>query len=139
MTVVVVTAAVIEEQDRFLVTRRLAGTHLAGAWEFPGGKCHPGEPLEACMAREILEELGVGCDVGDELFTIAHQYADRQVELHFYAVRLHAPPQPMLGQEMQWVARDRLTALDFPPADAELIRLLAAGTRSGIVQGPDRP
>ena len=55
---IVVTAAVIERDDRYLVTRRLRGTHLAGYWEFPGGKCDAGEALAACLEREIAEELG---------------------------------------------------------------------------------
>ena len=58
MNTIVVTAAVVERDGAFLVTRRLEGTHLAGAWEFPGGKCELGEPLEACLWREIREELG---------------------------------------------------------------------------------
>ena len=55
----VVTAAVIERDGAFLLTRRLDGTHLEGQWEFPGGKCEPGETLEQCLARELREELGV--------------------------------------------------------------------------------
>lgn len=125
MTTLVVTAAVIERDERFLVTRRLAGTHLAGTWEFPGGKCDPDESLEACMAREIAEELGVGCEVGAEIFTITHAYPERLIELHFFACRLLGEPEARIGQEMQWVPRARLTDLEFPPADAELIRLLA--------------
>ena len=56
---IVVTAAVIEEDDRFLLTRRQRGVHLEGFWEFPGGKCEPGESLAECLAREIREELAV--------------------------------------------------------------------------------
>lgn len=124
MITLVVTAAVVEREGAFLVTRRLEGTHLAGAWEFPGGKCDPGESLDDCMRREILEELGVGCRVGAELVTIAHTYPDRVVELHFFSCTLDAEPQARLGQEMQWVPRERLHELEFPPADADLIRLL---------------
>ena len=124
MITLVVTAAVAEREGTFLVTRRLKGTHLAGAWEFPGGKCDPDESLHDCMRREMLEELGVECRVGAELFTIAHTYPDRIVELHFFACTLDGEPQPLLGQEMQWVARERLHELEFPPADADLIRLL---------------
>ena len=127
MITLVVTAAVVERQGNFLVTRRLEGTHLAGAWEFPGGKCDPGESLHDCMRREIQEELGVGCRVGEELFTIAHAYPERVVELHFFACTLDGEPEARLGQQMQWVPRARLHELEFPPADADLIRLLQAG------------
>ena len=58
MTTTVVAAAVIERDGRFLVTRRQKGVHLAGLWEFPGGKCEPRETIAACLAREIWEELG---------------------------------------------------------------------------------
>ena len=121
----VVTAAVIEEHDRFLVTRRLRGTHLEGHWEFPGGKCDAGESLEACLVREIDEELGCGVTVGGEIFAITHAYPERTVELHFFSCRLHGDPQPRLGQEMQWVARSALRSLPFPAADRELIDVLS--------------
>jgi mutator protein MutT len=121
---IVVCAAVIERDDEFLVTRRLDGTHLAGAWEFPGGKCDAGESLEACLVRELREELAVTCTVGQKLFEATHQYADRRIELHFFACRLQGEPTPQLGQEMRWVARGGLTQLTFPPADDELIRTL---------------
>ena len=124
---IVVTAAVVERDGAFLVTRRLTGTHLAGTWEFPGGKCEPGEPLEACLWREIREELGARCSVGSEIFSITHDYTDRRIELHFYACTLLEDPVPLLGQEMRWVPRNQLTELEFPPADDELIRKLAAG------------
>jgi len=124
---IVVTAAVVERDGAFLVTRRLTGTHLAGTWEFPGGKCEPGEPLEACLWREIREELGARCSVGSEIFSITHEYTERRIELHFYACTLLDDPVPLLGQEMRWVPRNQLTELDFPPADDELIRKLAAG------------
>lgn len=127
---VVVAAAVIERDGRFLVTRRLEGTHLAGTWEFPGGKCAPGETLPMCVTREIFEELGVDCRVGDEVFQVAHDYPDRRVELHFFACDIVGDPQPLLGQEMQWVARRDLGALEFPPADAELISRITADTTS---------
>jgi 8-oxo-dGTP diphosphatase len=130
VTTIVVTAAVVERDGAFLVTRRLAGTHLAGTWEFPGGKCDEGESLEACLWREIREELGVGCVVGAEIFDITHDYAERRVELHFFACTLVDDPVPQLGQEMRWVPRDRLSALAFPPADAELIRQLSEAPRS---------
>lgn len=124
MQTIVVTAAVIERDGHFLVTRRLAGTHLAGTWEFPGGKCDPQESLPQCLAREIREELRADCSVGVEMFTVTHEYPDRRIELHFFACALREAPVPQLGQEMRWVARAQLDSLEFPPADAELIRML---------------
>jgi mutator protein MutT len=124
MTTTVVTAAVIEEGGRFLVTRRQDGVHLAGYWEFPGGKCHPGEGLARCLARELREELDVDVEVGDELLSTTHDYPDRRVELHFLACVLLSNPSPQQGQDIRWVARRDLTSLEFPAADTELIRRL---------------
>jgi mutator protein MutT len=122
---IVVTAAVIAHDDAFLVTRRPSGVHLEGYWEFPGGKCEPGESYVASLEREIAEELGAGVTVGHELFATTHAYADRVVELHFFACRLKGRPRAVLGQEMRWVSREELSSLSFPPADEELIRKLA--------------
>ena len=121
---VVVTAAVIERDGHFLVTRRQAGVHLEGLWEFPGGKCLPGEALGDCMRRELREELNVDVTVGEELLVTAFSYEDRRVELHFIRCSLLGNPLPQQGQEMRWVARAELSSLPFPPADDELIRML---------------
>ena len=123
----VVAAAVIERDGRLLITKRQHGVHLEGYWEFPGGKCEPGETLAACLSRELREELAVNVLVGGEVFTASHAYADRIVELHFLACSLLNDPQPQLGQDMMWARRDELQSLRFPPADAELIQQLARG------------
>jgi mutator protein MutT len=124
MIATVVTAAVIERHGTLLVTRRPKGVHLEGYWEFPGGKCEAGESFEACLARELREELDVEASIGEELFATTHAYADRHVELHFFRCDLEGEPRPQLGQEMRWVRREELAALEFPPADAELIQVL---------------
>jgi mutator protein MutT len=124
---VVVVAAVIERDGSFLVTRRLDGTHLAGLWEFPGGKIDSGESHEEGLAREIREELDTDVEVGPLLFEIEFEYADRPLSLHFYRCTLRGTPRPLLGQQMKWVPRAELRALDFPPADDELIRRLTEG------------
>jgi 8-oxo-dGTP diphosphatase len=122
---IVVTAAVIERGGAYLVTRRPGGVHLEGYWEFPGGKCEPGEDHETCLRREIEEELGVDVRVGRQIFEVAHEYPDRAVELHFFECELLGEPVARLGQEMKWVGPGDLAALEFPAADAELIKLLA--------------
>jgi 8-oxo-dGTP diphosphatase len=122
--IVVVVAAVIEQDGRLLVARRLTGTHLAGLWEFPGGKCEPGEPHEACLARELAEELGVASTIGDELLVTEHAYPERRVRLHFRHATISGEPRPLLGQELMWVGRRDLGQLPFPEADRELIEML---------------
>lgn len=124
MTTIVVTAAVVERDGTFLVTRRQKGTHLEGCWEFPGGKCEPGETLVASLARELDEELGVDARIGDEMFTTAHAYPEQRVELHFFRCDLLGEPRPQIGQEMRWVSRAELATLAFPPADTALIETL---------------
>jgi 8-oxo-dGTP diphosphatase len=122
----VVAAAVIERAGAFLVTRRLAGTHLEGCWEFPGGKCDDGESHAECLVRELREELDAGIRIGAELLAVSHAYPDRLVELHFFSCELTSEPRALLGQEMQWVRRADLGSLVFPAADADLIRLLTS-------------
>jgi 8-oxo-dGTP diphosphatase len=124
VTSIVVTAAVIEDDRRVLVTRRLAGTHLEGYWEFPGGKCEPDETHAACLARELREELGVAAEIGEEILAVTHAYPDRAIELHFIRCRLMGTPIPQLGQQMQWVPVESLATLRLPPADTELVELL---------------
>ncbi len=128
MTPIIVAAAVVRRGDAYLVTRRLKGTHLEGLWEFPGGKCEPGEALEECLRREIVEELGVHVDIKHLLLSTHHTYDSRHIELHFFACDLDgldAEPHPRLGQEIRWADRSELPRLAFPPADAELIQLLS--------------
>ena len=127
MTVVV--AAVIEDSHRFLVTRRRPGAHLAGMWEFPGGKIDPDETHGDALRRELREELDVEVDVGERVHRTLHAYPDRTVELFFYRCTLKGAPRPLLGQEMRWVPRAELRSLGLPPADAELVDLLTASDR----------
>ena len=126
---IVVVAAVIEADQRFLVTRRQPGVHLAGMWEFPGGKIDPNEAHASALRRELREELDVDVDVGERIYHTVHAYDDRTVELHFYRCVLKGDPRPLLGQQMRWVPRDELPSLGFPPADTELIELLTKSTR----------
>jgi 8-oxo-dGTP diphosphatase len=137
---IVVTAAVIERDGCFLVTRRPEGTHLAGHWEFPGGKCEDAETPERCLQRELREELGVDVMVVEEMFRTRYRYAhpdaaaalgtphgQRYLELRFFRCVLNGVPRPRQGQQMRWVPRHALSALTFPPADAEFIAQLVGG------------
>ena len=121
---IVVVAAVIEADNRFLVTRRQQGVHLAGLWEFPGGKIDSAETHAAGLRRELLEELETDAEIGELVFQTTHDYTDLTVTLYFYRCRLTGKPRPLLGQEMRWVPRTELKSMGFPPADEELIRLL---------------
>jgi mutator protein MutT len=124
VTTIVVTAAIVERDGRWLVTRRLKGTHLEGLWEFPGGKIEPGESLEACLVRELAEELGVAGRVLGPRWATTHDYPAKRVELHFFDCEIDGEPLPLLGQELRWVDASELAALPLPEADAGLVELL---------------
>ncbi len=126
---IVVLAGVIERDGRLLVTQRLRDTHLADYWEFPGGKCEPNETHEACLMRELREELDVRVDVGAEILATEHDYPERTVRLHFRWCHLHGDPKPMLGQAIKWVTRAELKTMRFPEADRELIEILTDPAR----------
>jgi mutator protein MutT len=123
---IVVVAAVIERNGRYLLTLRPKGTHLADHWEFPGGKCDPGETHDEALRRELREELDITAEVGALVHAVTHAYSDRTVALHFYACRYAGEARPMLGQQMRWVPRGELARLPFPDADLDLIRQLTA-------------
>ena len=125
--VTVVVAAVIERDDSFLLTLRPSGTHLEGHWEFPGGKCLPAETHVEALRRELYEELDIVGLVAECVYTVTHTYPDQTVELYFYRCSFEGSAKPMIGQQMEWVPRARLSALPFPDADAGLIKQLVRG------------
>jgi 8-oxo-dGTP diphosphatase len=121
----VVAALIQDERGRYLITRRRGGSHLAGMWEFPGGKREPGESLEAAMRRELAEELSASFTVGEKVETVQWHYPERTVVIHFYRCRRESGTiEPRESQAMEWVAPERLSELEFPPADRELISRL---------------
>ena len=87
--------------------------HLAGTWEFPGGKCEAGETLRRGAARELERSSASTSRLGDESSTTTHEYPDRRVELHFLRCALEGEPVPQLGQEMRWVPREELARWSF--------------------------
>jgi 8-oxo-dGTP diphosphatase len=128
---VVVAAAVVVEGGRVLVTQRKAGTHLAGAWEFPGGKVEAGEDPREALRRELREELGIETTVGEILDVTFHRYedADKAVLLLFFeAARMASSPgpQPLDVAALRWSACDDLRDEEFPPADVPVLRKLRA-------------
>ena len=126
MTAVVeVVAAVVERDGRYLITRRLEGTHLAGLWEFPGGKILPGEEPEDALRRELHEELGIEAEVRELIETVDWTYPEKSVRLLFFRCVLLGEPCPREMQEMLWVEAGELSKYQFPAADLRLIERLA--------------
>jgi 8-oxo-dGTP diphosphatase len=117
-----VAAGVIIEGGRVLLTRRKEGTHLAGAWEFPGGKVHPGEDPREALRRELAEELGIDVVVGEIVDVTFHRYADAKkavLLLFFEATRDARSPEPRAIDvaAFEWAGKQELDPARFPPAD----------------------
>jgi mutator protein MutT len=124
----VVAALIQDDKGRYLITQRRKDSHLAGLWEFPGGKREAGESLEEALRRELIEELSARFAVGERVETVRWEYPERTVVIHFYHCRLHSGTiEPREEQAMAWVGPERLSDFDFPPADRELITRLRGG------------
>lgn len=120
-----VTAGLIRHQDRLLITRRPAGKHLAGLWEFPGGKQEQSETLEECLARELKEELGLEVELGELFMSVEHEYETKFITLHcFYCNLLQGTPDGLEGQETRWVRLEELKEFVFTPPDQRIIEQL---------------
>jgi 8-oxo-dGTP diphosphatase len=126
---IVVSAGVLIEHARVLLTQRKAGTHLAGAWEFPGGKVEPGEDPRDALTRELREELGIETAVHEVIDVTFHRYPERAVLLLFYrARRLPRSPEPRALDiaGFRWALADELDPSAFPPADVSILERVRA-------------
>lgn len=123
-----VSAGLVFRSGQLLITQRHADAHLGGLWEFPGGKREPGETFEACLIRELEEELGIQVEVSDMFEETTHAYPEKSVRLKFFVCRIaRGEPQTLGCAALKWVTRADLRAHEFPAADATLLeRLLLA-------------
>ncbi|NJN15149.1 MAG: (deoxy)nucleoside triphosphate pyrophosphohydrolase [Oscillochloris sp.] len=129
-TIVVVAAVIRRDDGAVLLARRRPGGPDGGRWEFPGGKLEPGEQDEACLARELHEELGVTATIGALLAVGYGEYASFRIELRGYQARILAgEPQPHDHDELAWVQAADLRRYDLPAADIPLMRALEEGAR----------
>ena len=125
-TTIVVAAVIRDASGKILLTRRPEGSHMGGLWEFPGGKVEDGEMPAAALERELEEELALSATIGAPLTFAVHEEPGMRIVLLFYAATLGgSQPMALEGQEIVWVAPEDLPSYPTPPADAELIRLLA--------------
>jgi 8-oxo-dGTP diphosphatase len=126
---IIVAAAIIQQEERYLLTRRKPGSDLGGLWEFPGGKKESGETLEGCLHREIKEELGVEISDPQLFHSLRHQYPGKEVEVHFFTCSIiQGPPQPLACAEMAWVHKHELIFYEFLPADIPVLqKIIQAG------------
>ena len=122
----VVAALVRDGAGRVLLSRRREDQPMGGMWEFPGGKVEPGEsPVEA-LAREIREELGVGCRVGQIFDVVFHRYSQFDLLMLVYSCFLEGDPRAVEVAALSWVEPARLPEFPVLPADAPLVDRLAA-------------
>jgi len=132
----IVAAGILIEDGKVLLSRRKQGSHLAGMWEFPGGKAEPGEDPRAALRRELEEELGIKTRIGEIVDVTFHRYedADKAVLLLFFEAEREAgsaEPRALDVAEVAWCGPERLDPTTFPPADVAVlakvrVRLAAA-------------
>lgn len=123
----VIAGALFDEQGRVLIAQRPPGKHMAGGWEFPGGKLEPDEPPFAGLQRELQEELGVDVREAQPLIAYEHAYADRRVLLDLWLVlRFSGTPLSLEGQALRWVTLDQLESVGLLEADRPMIPALRA-------------
>jgi mutator protein MutT len=133
----VVAAAVTDADGRVLIAQRPPGKHLAGGWEFPGGKLEPGEAREAGLARELYEELGITIATPRPLIRVRHAYPTREVLLDMWVVtRYQGEPRGLDGQALRWCAQDDLPAADLLPADKPIVAALRLPERLREASSP---
>ena len=128
---------VINEAGDVLIDQRLEEGLLGGMWEFPGGKQEPGEPIEACIARELMEELGIKVSVGEGLITVDHAYSHKKLQFVVHLCRwISGEPQPLASQQVRWVRPEQLKNYPFPAANARIIEaLLGRLNKSNQLEG----
>ena len=134
----VVAGALFDASGRVLVAQRPQGAHLAGLWEFPGGKLMPGESREIGLARELAEELGIRVLAAHPLIRSGHCYPDREIVLDVWRIdAFTGEPHGREGQRIEWRDVHELKAAQFPPADAPVLTALRLPRRYLVTPEPD--
>ena len=117
-----VTCAIILHQNKILATQRGPGMKLAGKWEFPGGKVEAGESEEACLQREIFEELNIQISISQRLKSYIHDYGDFQIELiPFLADYVSGELTLREHAKFLWLLPEELKSLDWAAADIPVV------------------
>jgi 8-oxo-dGTP diphosphatase len=123
----VVAAVLRDAAGRVLIAQRPPGKHMAGYWEFPGGKIGAGESAEQALRRELAEELGVALQRCHPLLQLRHDYADRVVQLDVFVVdEYDGEPSGLEAQALRWVATAELAGQALLPADRPIVKALNA-------------
>lgn len=121
----VVAGVIRDVRGRVLLARRTEGRDLAGLWEFPGGKCEPGESPEDALVRELHEELGIDARVGAAVIRVPQRYPDKSLELDVREIESwQGPARGREGQALAWVPPEKLALYAMPPADRPVVAAL---------------
>ena len=122
--IIEVVGAIIRDGDRYLVGQRAANKAQGGLWEFMGGKIEPGETPEQALARECREELDLEIEDEHIIDSVIHDYPEKTIRLTLISCspKSGSIPRALEHQQIRWVTRSEMDALDFAPADRELIR-----------------
>jgi mutator protein MutT len=122
-----VAAAIIVKDNKVFAARRKPGTHLAGYWEFPGGKLEQGETPEQCLFRELQEELRITTRIGQYIGESLYDYGTKVVRLLAYQVEhIEGNFQLIDHDEMCWLAVEELRSVEWAPADIPIVELYSA-------------
>ncbi len=126
MPTIEVAAGILTAADgRVLLMQRLPGKHLAGLWEFPGGKLEPGESVEQALRRELAEELGIEVRAAEPLISVPWDYPEKSVRLHAWRVTAwRGEPRAREGHPLCWTAIADLDVAGMPPADVPVVNAL---------------
>jgi 8-oxo-dGTP diphosphatase len=134
-----VTAAIIVRDGKIFAARRAANKHLAGFWEFPGGKLEINESPEQCLARELREEFGLEASIGDFFMESTYRYDEKLIRLLAYWVSLHGTIDEMNDHDENcWMESNCLQRLKWAPADKPIVDALQGGGNELLV-GKSKP
>jgi mutator protein MutT len=133
----VVAAAIRDTRSRLLIAQRPAGKHMAGGWEFPGGKIESGETRLEGLRRELAEEIGIKLLAAHPLIRIRHAYADRDVDLDVWAVTaFEGLPSGIEGQQLRWCPPEDLASADLIAADRPIVTTLVLPECIAVEEDP---
>jgi 8-oxo-dGTP diphosphatase len=133
----VVAGILHDRQGRILLTQRPPGKHLAGLWEFPGGKCEPGESPQDALRRELHEEIGIDVSAMRRIISFPWNYAEKSIFLDVYDIAdFSGIPHGRERQEIRWEHPDDLPNIPMPPADVPIIAALRLPDRYAITPEP---
>jgi 8-oxo-dGTP diphosphatase len=126
---IIVTAAIMVKANKVFAARRNSGSHMAGFWEFPGGKIEAGETPEQCLERELFEEFGIATKVGDYFGDSFYDYGTKTIHLLAYQVtHISGEFELIAHDQLRWLALDELDEVKWAPADIPLVALYRGTT-----------